>query len=136
VRNGGLGRRTRTSWRRWRHEPRRRYATSSGGRGIAKELARSHAVNAAALHADVADEQQVNDLVARTVEDFGSVDVLVNDAAYNKWIPFDRLDELTTEIWDFMMAVNLKGPFMCMRAVGPHMKRQGAGRRQHSTVAS
>ena len=56
------------------------------------------------------------------------VDILVNDAAYNKWAPYDRLDALTYEDWSDMLNVNLTGPMMCIKAVAGAMKEQGAGR--------
>ena len=54
--------------------------------------------------------------------------ILVNDAAYNKWIPFAQLQELQMEDWTKILEVNLTGPFVCSKAVAPIMKRQGRGR--------
>src|SRR5262245_23923272 len=59
---------------------------------------------------------------------FGRLDILVNDAAYNKSIPFTDLDNLTQEVWDKIMAVNLTGPMRLTKAVAPVMKAQGRGR--------
>jgi 3-oxoacyl-[acyl-carrier protein] reductase len=59
---------------------------------------------------------------------FGRLDILVNDAAYNKSIPFPDLDNLTMEVWDKIMAVNLTGPMRLTKAVAPVMKAQGRGR--------
>ena len=59
---------------------------------------------------------------------FGRLDVLVNDAAYNKSIPFTDLDNLTLEVWDKIMAVNLTGPMRLIKAVAPVMKAHGRGR--------
>ncbi len=59
---------------------------------------------------------------------FGRLDVLVNDAAYNKAIPFPDLDGLTMEEWDRIIAVNLTGPMRLIKAVAPVMKAQGRGR--------
>ena len=61
-------------------------------------------------------------------ERFGRLDILVNDAAYNKAIPFPDLDSLTQEVWDKIMAVNLTGPMRLTKAVAPVMKAQGRGR--------
>jgi 3-oxoacyl-[acyl-carrier protein] reductase len=52
----------------------------------------------------------------------------VNDAAYNKWIPFNDLDAMTYEEWTKILDVNLTGPMLCSKAVAPVMQRQGAGR--------
>ncbi len=59
---------------------------------------------------------------------FGRVDILVNDAAYNKWIPFRQLTDLGLEDWNRILTTNLTGPFICSKAVAPIMKRQGGGR--------
>ena len=59
---------------------------------------------------------------------FGRLDVLVNDAAYNKSIPFTDLDNLTLKVWDKIMAVNLTGPMRLIKAVAPVMKAHGRGR--------
>ncbi len=48
--------------------------------------------------------------------------------AYNKWIPYAELDALSSEDWNAILSVNLTGPFLCMKAVAPIMKRQGRGR--------
>jgi 3-oxoacyl-[acyl-carrier protein] reductase len=70
--------------------------------------------------------------VGRLVEEvgkrFGRIDILVNDAAYNKSIPFSDLDGLSQEVWDTIMAVNLTGPMRLIKAVAPLMKAQGRGR--------
>jgi 3-oxoacyl-[acyl-carrier protein] reductase len=58
----------------------------------------------------------------------GRIDVLVNDAAYNKSIAFSDLDSLTQDVWDKIMAVNLTGPMRLIKAVAPVMKAQGRGR--------
>ena len=62
------------------------------------------------------------------LDNFGRVDILVNDAAYNIWIPFDDLDALTLEEWSKIISINLTGPMLCIKAVAGPMKRQGVGR--------
>ena len=59
---------------------------------------------------------------------FGRLDILINDAAYNKSIPFSDLDNLTLEVWDKIIAVNLTGPMRMIKAVVPVMQAQGRGR--------
>ena len=59
---------------------------------------------------------------------FGRIDILVNDAAYNKSVQFTDLDGLTMEVWDKIIAVNLTGPMRLIKAVAPVMKAQGRGR--------
>jgi NAD(P)-dependent dehydrogenase (short-subunit alcohol dehydrogenase family) len=78
-----------------------------------------------AVPTDVKDEAQVEALFAQTMEHFGRLDVLVNNAGAFDGGP---LDELSTEAWDHVLAVNLRGPFLCTRAAMRIMKRQGGGR--------
>src|SRR5262249_26535446 len=85
-------------------------------------------INAAAFACDVTDGAAVQRVVADVTGRFGRLDILVNDAAYNKAIPFPDLDSLTMEVWDKIMAVNLTGPMRLMEAVAPVMKAQGRGR--------
>lgn len=85
-------------------------------------------VKAAAIQCDVTDPQQVQRMVSRVLGQFGRIDILVNDAAYNKWIAFNDLDGLTYEEWNKILNVNLTGPMLCTKAVAPVMKRQGSGR--------
>ncbi len=74
---------------------------------------------------DLKDEAQIENLFARTVEQFGRVDILVNNAAFLGGAP---LDQFTTEMWNHALAVNLTAPFLCTRAAFRIMKKQRAGR--------
>ena len=94
---------------------------------VAVEL-KSTGVRAEAMACDVTNPTQVHGLVSRALHTFGHVDLLINDAAYNKWIPFNDLDALTYEEWQKIIAVNLTGPMLCIKAVAPAMQRQGGGR--------
>ena len=96
--------------------------------GVARELTSRHQINAAAFPCDITDGATVEGLVGQVTERFGRLDILVNDAAYNKSIPFTDLDNLTLEVWDKIMAVNLTGPMRLIKAVAPVMKAQGRGR--------
>ena len=96
--------------------------------GVARELASRYQINAAAFACDITDGAAVERLVDDVARRFGRIDILVNDAAYNKAIPFADLDELTMEVWDKIIAVNLTGPMRLIKAVAPVMKAQGRGR--------
>ena len=95
---------------------------------VAAELAGDHKVRARAFACDITDGAEVGRLVADVTAHFGRLDILVNDAAYNKAIPFQDLDNLTEEEWDKILAVNLTGPMRLTKAVAPVMKGQGGGR--------
>jgi 3-oxoacyl-[acyl-carrier protein] reductase len=104
------------------------YAQSAAeAEGVAGELA-VHDVAAAAFACDVTQPAQVGRLVDQVTKRFGRLDILINDAAYNKSIPFDDLDALTIEEWTKILDVNLTGPLHCIKAVAPVMKKQGRGR--------
>ncbi len=80
------------------------------------------------FQADVTDQAQIETLVQRVLDEFGRLDILVNNAAYNQWIPFKDLEQLTPEVWAYILHYNTTGPFLMMRAVAPVMLRQQRGR--------
>ncbi len=96
--------------------------------GVARDLASRYQINAAAFACDITDKAAVDALVGAVTARFGRLDILVNDAAYNKSIPFADLDDLTEDVWEKIMAVNLTGPMRLTKAVAPIMKAQGQGR--------
>lgn len=96
--------------------------------GVVRDLASKYQVNAASFACDITDAAAVERLVGDVTGHFGRLDILVNDAAYNKAIPFADLDNLTIEVWDKIIAVNLTGPMRLTKAVAPVMKAQGRGR--------
>ena len=95
---------------------------------VARELTSRYQINAAAFACDITDGTAVEGVVGDVTRHFGRLDILVNDAAYNKAIPFPDLDGLTMEVWDKIIAVNLTGPMRLTKAVAPAMKAQGRGR--------
>ncbi len=76
---------------------------------------------------DVSVSSQVNHMVEKAVESLGRIDILVNNAGGGFNLP-NKLEEITEEIWDRVVDVNLKGTFICSRAVVPYMKQQKSGR--------
>lgn len=94
---------------------------------VALEL-RQRGGRAIAVGADVTAPEAVRRAVERTAAELGGLDILVNDAAYNTWIPFADLEALTLEVWQKILDVNLTGPFLCSTAAAPLLKRGGRGR--------
>jgi ketoreductase RED2 len=127
--NGGLGQRICHALAKEGTHIAVMYARSRGqGEGVAQELTSRYQINAAAFACDITDGAAVEGLIGRVTERFGRIDILVNDAAYNTSIPFTDIDNLTLEVWDTIMAVNLTGPMRLTKAVAPVMKAQGRGR--------
>lgn len=83
-----------------------------------------------ALHVDVANEQSTLAMAESAVKIYGKIDVLINNAAVFATIPISRtsFDKIPIEEWDRVMSVNLKGMWLCCRAVVPYMKKQGSGK--------
>ncbi len=80
---------------------------------------------ALAVRCDVSRADQVVAMVQRAVEAFGRIDILVNNAGIGRRAP---AAEMTETQWDEVLAVDLKGAFLCAQAVGRIMIRQGGGR--------
>ena len=80
---------------------------------------------AIAFKADVANRAEVHNLVKSTLENFGAIHILVNNAATTRHLP---LLEITEEDWDVVLDVDLKGVFNCTQAVLSHMMEQQYGK--------
>lgn len=78
-----------------------------------------------AVQADVADPASCEALVAKVDETFGRIDVLINMASVYRRVPFNDFD---VSVWDQQISVDLRGAFLCSRAVAPVMRRTGGGR--------
>src|SRR5579864_538054 len=83
----------------------------------------SMGVEAMPYRADVADEPMVKEMILATVERFGRLDALVNNAGTTRFIPHSDLDALTDEVWNEILSVNLKGTFFCCRAAVPELRK-------------
>lgn len=79
------------------------------------------------VKADVAQDAEVRAMVQQTLDVFGGLNVLVNNAAQTAFVNFADLEGLKEEDWDRILAVNLKGPFFCSRAAAEPMKQSGEG---------
>jgi NAD(P)-dependent dehydrogenase (short-subunit alcohol dehydrogenase family) len=97
------------------------------GADLAKEIARDQGEAASAV-CDVSDEAAVAALVKQTLERFGQIDVLVNNAAlYAKLTP-RNFNEWDVATWDKVMAVNTRGPFLMVKHAAPHMMARKSGK--------
>ncbi len=96
--------------------------------GVARDLTSRYQINAAAFGCDITDSFAIDTLISDVTKRFGRLDILINDAAFNKSVPFQDLDNLTLDLWDKIINVNLTGPMRLTKAVAPIMKAQGRGR--------
>jgi 3-oxoacyl-[acyl-carrier protein] reductase len=80
------------------------------------------------VQADVSQDAQARAMVDKTLDAFGRIDLLVNNAGITAFVDFADLDGLTDDVWDRLYQVNVKGTFFCCRAVAAPMKKQGRGR--------
>ena len=98
-----------------------------GAKKVAGEV-KSLGRKSLAIGADVSNSAEVNDMVARTVKEFGKVDILVNNAGGISSAKGGTIENTTDEDWDRIIDINLKGQFLCCRAVVPYMKKNKYGK--------
>ena len=80
------------------------------------------------LITDVSDEKSTQEMAEKTLARFGNIDILVNNAAiFGALIP-GRFEDIDVAEWDRLMAVNVKGSWLCTKAVSPTMRRNGYGK--------
>ncbi|HJV47159.1 MAG TPA: glucose 1-dehydrogenase [Bacillota bacterium] len=72
---------------------------------------------------DVSKDQDVREMVRRTIEQFGRLDILVNNAGVTNFVEHKDLEGLKEEYWDRVMSVNVKGTFFCCRAAHEELKK-------------
>jgi NAD(P)-dependent dehydrogenase (short-subunit alcohol dehydrogenase family) len=97
------------------------------GEPVANEI-RSHAGEALAIKADVSSENDTKTMAEEALKSFGRIDILVNNAAIFINIQRHPFYEISAEEWDRVSAVNIKGPFLCAKAVFPQMRQQKSGK--------
>jgi NAD(P)-dependent dehydrogenase (short-subunit alcohol dehydrogenase family) len=104
-------------------------ADIADGKDVVAEIVAAHGAQAAvSMIADVSDEVSVNNLVAKTAEKFGQIDILVNNAAMYATLKPRSYAEWDIETWDKVMAVNVRGSYLMVRHVAPHMVARKTGK--------
>jgi len=83
--------------------------------------------NALAVRVDVADGASVDAMAETAASKLGRIDVLVNNAALYATLKGGRFEKIAEADWDAAMRVNVKGIWLCCKAVVPHMRRNGGG---------
>jgi NAD(P)-dependent dehydrogenase (short-subunit alcohol dehydrogenase family) len=103
-------------------------ADVADGTKVAAEIASEFGVKAMARTIDVSDESQVSEFVAEVMEVFGKVDILLNNAALFATLPTQPHTDHTVDLWDKVMAVNVRGPFLMAKHITPYMQAAGYGK--------
>jgi 3-oxoacyl-[acyl-carrier protein] reductase len=99
----------------------------AAAKAVAAELA-AGGLEALGIGVDIADEQSVAAMTKAALDRFGSIDILINNASMMSVLPRRSWLEIPVDEWDRVMAVNLRGMFLCCRAVFPTMKTQQRGK--------
>jgi len=104
-------------------------ADIADGAALAAEIAVRHGHNTVASTVfDVSEEDAARRVVGETMERFGKIDVLVNNAALFAPLEPAACTDIDVALWDKVMAVNVRGPFLMVKYVVPHMAAQGYGK--------
>jgi NAD(P)-dependent dehydrogenase (short-subunit alcohol dehydrogenase family) len=99
------------------------------GSETAAEIAAKHGSNSVtSMKFDVSDEAQCKALVDKTIERFGKIDILINNAAVYAPLPTLMVTDIDVDLWDRVMAVNIRGPFLMVKHVAPHMMGRKSGK--------
>lgn len=94
---------------------------------VAQEI-RASGAKAAAIRVDVSQSESISMMVKQTLDQFGHIDILVNNAAIFSTISMKPFEEISLTEWNTLMAVNLTGTFLCCQAVSPSMRERQHGR--------
>ena len=95
--------------------------------GVAKEI-RTKGGEAVAMKTDISDENATKKMAEKVVQQYGKVDILVNNAAIYYGIEAKPWDAWTVEEWDRIFAVNVRGTWLCCKAIAPLMIKQSSGK--------
>ena len=99
----------------------------ASGMAVADEIAAAGG-EAFAVATDVASESSTQDMATAVVERWGRIDILINNAAIFSTIKMRPFDQIPVQEWDSLMAVNVRGVWLCCKAVAPTMREQRHGK--------
>ena len=102
------------------------YNTNKKGAEEVMEAIAEEGGQAIAVGGDLTSEEMVDNLISRTISTFGAIDILVNNAG--TLVERKQVSDMSRELWDRVMAVNMTSTFLCTHAAIPHLKKQQAGR--------
>jgi 3-oxoacyl-[acyl-carrier protein] reductase len=122
----GIGRATALAFAREGSDIIVNYVANKGKADEVVEEIRKVGRKVIALQADMSNEKEIVDMVKKSVEEFGKIDILVNNAAIG-WKPTRTL-EGTKEEWERVLGVNLIGTYNCVKAIAPYMIKQKYGK--------
>ena len=92
----------------------------------AVKLVKATGVDCIYVHTDVTSSASVNDMVARAIAKYGKIDIMANCAGIGR--PPMLINDISDEEYDKVVNVNMKGIFLCLRAIAPHMKENKYGK--------
>jgi len=96
-------------------------------RGTVKEI-KAKGGEAVAMEADISDENATKKMAEKVIQEYGRVDILVNNAAIWYGLDITPWDAWTVEEWDRIFAVNVRGTWLCCKAIAPLMIKQKRGK--------
>ncbi|HKL34792.1 MAG TPA: 3-hydroxybutyrate dehydrogenase [Salegentibacter sp.] len=95
------------------------------GPQIAEKIGAEYAVKTDFSNANLKDQEAINDLIGKTIKEFGKIDILINNAGIQY---VSKVEEFPLDKWNDIIAINLTSAFVASRAVWPFMKKNGFGR--------
>jgi 3-oxoacyl-[acyl-carrier protein] reductase len=95
--------------------------------GVAKEI-RAKGGEAVAIETDISDEKATTKMAEKVMQQYGKVDILVNNAGIYYEVNVKPWDTWTVEEWDRIFAVNVRGTWLCCKAIAPLMIKQSSGK--------
>lgn len=100
----------------------------AAGGGTADEIRKKTGVKCVFQKTDVTNKREVTQMIERAIEEFGTIDILINNAGGSMGVPRAPIDQIEEGDWDKVVSLNFKGTFLCTQAAAPFMKKQQKGK--------